>query len=89
MPDRLRDDTTFEFTLTVTDKYGETDTDTTRIEAKVNSEPVADAGSNKEAVIREQVILDGTGSHDPDPRGQTLSCNWEQIRWSCSQFAGI
>jgi hypothetical protein len=32
--------------------HGETDTDTTRIEAKVNSEPVADAGSNKEAVIR-------------------------------------
>jgi hypothetical protein len=78
VPDSLIEDTTFEFTLTVTDKYGETDTDTVSIEAKANSEPVADAGSNKEAVIHEQVTLDGTGSHDPDPNGEIVSYEWEQ-----------
>ena len=74
IPDELREDTTFEMTLTVTDKYGEVATDTVKIEAKANSEPVADVGnSNEEAVIGEQVSLDGTNSHDPDPTGQIVS----------------
>ena len=78
VPNNLIEDTNFEFTLTVTDKYGETDTDTVSIEAKANSEPVADAGGNKEAVIHEQVTLDGTDSHDPDPTGEIVSYRWEQ-----------
>ena len=37
--------------------------DTVKIEAKANSEPVAEVGtSNEEAVIGEQVSLDGTNS---------------------------
>jgi hypothetical protein len=79
IPDELREDTTFEVTLTVTDKYGEVATDTVKIEANANSEPVADVGnSNEEAVIGEQVSLDGTDSHDPDPTGQIVSYKWEQ-----------
>lgn len=39
----------------MTDKYGETVTNSVSIGAIANSEPVADAGSNKEEVIREQV----------------------------------
>jgi hypothetical protein len=78
VPDNLIQDTTFEFTLTVADRYGETGTDTVSIEAKANSEPVADAGGNKEAVIHEQVTLDGTDTHDPDPNGEIVSYEWEQ-----------
>jgi hypothetical protein len=78
VPANLRDDTTFELTLTVTDRYGETATDTVEISAKANSEPVADAGSNKDAVIREQVTLDGSDSHDADPNGKITSYTWEQ-----------
>jgi hypothetical protein len=78
VPDNLIEDTTFEFTLTVADRYGKTGTDTVSIESKANSEPVADAGSNKEAVIHEQVTLDSTDSHDPDPNGEIISYEWEQ-----------
>ena len=78
VPASLREDTTFEFLLTVIDKYGEIDTDTISIEAIANSEPVADAGSKKEAAAGEQVTMDGTDSHDPDPTGQIISYKWEQ-----------
>jgi hypothetical protein len=79
VPDSLIEDTTLEFLLTVLDKYGEIDTDTISIEAIANSEPVADAGgNNKEAAVGEQVTLDGTDSHDPDPTGQIISYIWEQ-----------
>jgi hypothetical protein len=62
----------------VTDQYGEPDTNSVNIEAIANSEPVADAGSNKEEVIHEQVTLDGTDSHDPNPNGEIISYRWEQ-----------
>ena len=35
-------------------------------------------GGDKEAVIGEQVTLDGSGSHDPDPDGEIISYKWEQ-----------
>jgi hypothetical protein len=78
VPDKLGDDTTFEITLFVTDKYGETATRTVSLEAIANSEPEADTGGDKEAVIGEQVTLDGSGSHDPDPDGKIISYKWEQ-----------
>src|SRR5215203_1955820 len=78
VPDDLSKDTTFTFELTVRDSYGKTSTDTISIDAIGNSKPVADAGSNKKAVIREQVTLNGTGTNDPDPTGQVVSYNWEQ-----------
>jgi hypothetical protein len=78
VPDKLGDDTTFEITLFVTDKYGETATRTVSLVAIANSEPEADTGGDKEAVIGEQVTLDGSGSHDPDPDGKIISYKWEQ-----------
>jgi hypothetical protein len=78
VPDKLGDDTTLELTLIVTDKYGETATNSVSMEAIANSEPEADTGGDKEAVINEQVTLDGSGSHDPDPNGKIISYRWEQ-----------
>ena len=78
VPDKLGDDTTYEITLFVTDKYGETATKTVSLEAIANSEPEADSGGDKEAVIGEQVTLDGSGSQDPDPDGKIILYKWEQ-----------
>jgi hypothetical protein len=78
VPDKLREDTTFEITLIVTDKYGETATKSVSLEAIANSEPEADTGGDKEAAIGEHVTLDGSGSHDPDPDGMIISYTWEQ-----------
>ena len=78
MPNKLEEDTTLEITLFVTDKYSETATKTVSLEAIANSEPEADTGGDKEAVIGEQVTLDGSGSHDPDPDGKIISYSWEQ-----------
>jgi PKD domain len=55
-----------------------------KVKVKGNSKPIANAGSNKEAAIGEQVTLDGGGSHDPDPAGQIVSYTWEQTGASTS-----
>ena len=78
----VQDDTTFEFTLTVTDDEGAAAEDTVEVKVKGNSKPVADAGSSKTAEIGEQVTLDGIGSHDADPNGQIVDYNWEQTSGS-------
>lgn len=78
VPDKLGDDTTYEITLYVTDEYGETATRSVSMEAIANSEPEADSGGDKEAVVGEQVTLDGSGSQDPDPDGLINSYEWEQ-----------
>jgi PKD domain len=80
----LEEDTTFEFTLTVIDDEGAEDNSKMKVKVKGNSKPIADAGSNKEAAIGEQVTLDGGGSHDPDPTGQIVSYTWEQTGASTS-----
>ncbi|HEU4824212.1 MAG TPA: PKD domain-containing protein [Nitrososphaeraceae archaeon] len=74
----VQEDTTFEFTLTVIDDEGAEDNSKMKVKVKGNSKPIADAGSNKEAAIGEQVTLDGGRSHDPDPTGQIVSYTWEQ-----------
>ena len=78
----VQDDTTFEFTLTVTDDEGAAAEDTVEVKVKGNSKPVADAGSSKTAEIGEQVTLDGIGSHDADPHGRIVDYNWEQTSGS-------
>ena len=78
----VQDDTTFEFTLTVTDDEGAEDEDTVEVEVKGNSKPLADASSNKKAVIGEQVTLDGKSSVDPN--GKITSYSWEQTGSSTS-----
>jgi hypothetical protein len=74
----VQEDTTFDFTLKVTDDEGATEEDTAEVKVKGNSKPVADAGSIKKAEVGDQVTLDGQGSHDVDPKGQIVSYNWEQ-----------
>jgi PKD domain len=74
----VQEDTTLEFTLKVIDDEGAEDDSSMKVEVEGNSKPVADAGSNKKAVIREQVTLDGAGSYDPDPTGEIVSYNWKQ-----------
>jgi hypothetical protein len=80
----VQEDTTFEFTLTVIDDEGAEDNSKMKVKVKGNSKPIADAGSNKEAAIGQQVTLDGGGSHDPDPTGQIVSYSWEQTGGSTS-----
>jgi hypothetical protein len=80
----VQEDTTFEFTLTVTDDEGAEDSSKMKVKVKGNSKPIANAGSNKEAAIGEQVTLDGGGSHDPDSTGQIVSYTWEQTGASTS-----
>ena len=85
--DRLTNDmkdVTHVFTLTVTDKTGEFDTDTVMITViapepdiggnVVNMPPVAHAGQDMDVISGTTVILDGTGSRDPD--GTIASWAW-------------
>jgi hypothetical protein len=56
------------------------------MEVFVNAPPVADVGADREVWIggaNDAVLLDGSGSHDPD--GQALSHTW-QIGTSGSAF---
>jgi hypothetical protein len=76
VPDDLIEDTTFSFKLTVEDGHGEMGTDIINVNALANTKPVANAGSDIQAVSGEEVILDGTNSHDPDPTGKIISYFW-------------
>jgi len=53
---------THTFTLTVTDNYGDSSSDTVIVD--VNTAPVADAGVNQTITLGDTLILDGTGSTD-------------------------
>jgi hypothetical protein len=77
VPDDLIRDTTFEFELAATDNYGASGTKTISIDVASNSAPIADAGGNIQAIRGEQVTLDGSESHDPDPTGEIISYLWK------------
>jgi PKD repeat protein len=68
---------TFTVTLTVTDTSSASDTDTTTatITTGTNQPPVAAAGPDKTAQVREVVAFDGSGSYDPD--GSIASYDWD------------
>jgi K319L-like, PKD domain len=77
IPEDLIKDTKFTFELTVIDPYGERSTDSVFVVAIGNTKPVADAGNDKKAVRGDEVTLDGTHSHDRDPRGKIISYVWK------------
>ena len=66
------------FRLTVTDSLGQTGTDTVTV--RVNRQPVAVATAPETVAPDDPVILDGSGSSDPD--GDTLTYHWEQVTGS-------
>ena len=72
---------TLTFQLEVTDNEGLKDTDSVIVNVTnkpgVNQAPVANAGKNQKAPEKEGVILDGTGSYDPD--GIITTYFWTQI----------
>ncbi|MEF8825319.1 MAG: glucodextranase DOMON-like domain-containing protein [Halapricum sp.] len=73
------EESTLEFTLTVTDTDGNTATDTTTATVKpqsANDAPIADAGEDQTAEPGTVVSLQAVNSEDPN--GGTLSFQWEQ-----------
>ena len=75
---------TLTFQLTVTDNNGATATDT--VTMSVNLPPVADADTDQLAQAGAAVILNGTGSNDPD--GTIATYNWIQTAGSTVSLAG-
>ncbi len=72
------------FTLTVTDDgtppASHTDTVIISVTAAVNNPPMANAGDDQEVATGARVILDGSGSHDPDGDDNTLTYIWEHTQ---------
>ncbi|QSG15104.1 glucodextranase DOMON-like domain-containing protein [Halapricum desulfuricans] len=75
----VQEETTLEFTLTVTDPDGNEATDTTTATIKpqsANDAPIADAGEDQTASPGDAVSLQTVNSEDPN--GGTLSFQWTQ-----------
>ncbi len=71
---------TYTVTLTVTDSHGAERQDTTTAEITSgggggNQPPVADAGPDKAAQVREDIVFDASASYDPD--GSIVSYGWD------------
>ena len=65
------------FELTVSDRFGESDSDSVAISVKsVNNNPTANAGSDKTVDEQTKVTLSGSGK---DPNRDPLSYGWSQV----------
>lgn len=65
---------TKEITLRVTDRFGDSDTDTMRVDVR-NQAPNADAGSDKTVDLNNNVQFRGLGTSDPE--GDAIRYDWD------------
>lgn len=76
---------TFEFRLVVNDGYVSSTADTVVIRVlSQNNAPVASAGSDLHAYVGDDVVLDASGSYDPDLDGLTYT--WTQVTGASVQI---
>ena len=78
-PTQLSSDVTLSFELVVSDGTSDSAPSTVAItvEAGPNDAPTADAGDAETVSEGAQVVLDGSGSNDPE--GEALSYQWRQV----------
>lgn len=79
--------TTLTFELAVSDGFAETTDEVNIIVENLNHQPVSDAGLNQMVDEGTLVILDGTGSNDPD--GDTLFYIWVQTKGTLVELSGV
>ena len=75
-----------EFTLTVTDTAGKSDTDSVLINISGFQAPVADAGPNQSVEVGAEVTLSGNNSSDPD--GEIDAYQWTQTDGAAVTLTG-
>ncbi len=73
-------------TLTVTDRSGASSSDQLILTVEPNLPPVADAGPDQTVNYTQSILLDGTGSSDPE--GGALSYYWDFGCWSTAGGSG-
>jgi hypothetical protein len=77
---------TYTFRLTVSD--GDADAEDTVVVSIVNQLPVADAGPDRSGQMGDLIVLDGSGSSDPDGQPSPLSFAWTQLDGPAVTLAG-
>ena len=75
-----------EFTLTVTDTAGQSDSDSVLINISGFQPPVADAGPNQSVEVGAEVTLSGNNSSDPD--GEIDAYQWTQTDGAAVTLTG-
>ncbi len=78
---------TYTFSLVVTDNLGSVSALASVTITLTNDQPIADAGENRLVLAGPQVILDGSGSSDPDAHSP-LTYSWIQTSGTSVTLTG-